>query len=200
METYLASVVSSLLTTLFFVFVIACLGYLVGGIEIKGISLGTAGVLLVALGFGILASRVDSFEVAGKTIVLFNDTVKNLYSLISNLGTALFVTAVGCIAGPKCFRNFNKSSVAYLLMGFFVILAGIATTVAVKYISGIDSSLAAGLMTGALTSTPGLSAAKDAASNPDAATDTYSYTCPDSYTGADTDSRSPAGNLTCGRR
>ena len=49
MTAYFGGVLSSMMTTLFFVFLIAALGYLRGAIEIKGISLGTAGVLLVAL-------------------------------------------------------------------------------------------------------------------------------------------------------
>ena len=77
MTAYLGGVLSSMMTTLFFVFLIAALGYLLGAIEIKGISLGTAGVLLVALLFGILASRFGSFTVGEKTIVLFNtETIK----------------------------------------------------------------------------------------------------------------------------
>lgn len=58
MIDYLGGVLGSWLGIIFFVFVIATLGYLVGGITIKGISLGTAGVLLVALLFGILANFV----------------------------------------------------------------------------------------------------------------------------------------------
>ncbi len=174
METYLASVLSSMLTTLFFVFAISCVGYMVGGIKVKGISLGTAGVLLVALAFGIFASRVGSFEVGGKTIVLFNEeTVKPIYSTVSSIGTALFVTAVGAIAGPKFFRNFNKKSINYVLMGFVVIAAGIIVTVLVQKLGGVEKDLAVGLVAGALTSTPGLSAAKEAAQNPDAATAGY---------------------------
>jgi len=173
MTAYLSSVAASFLTTLFFVFVIAAVGYLVGGIEIKGISLGTAGVLLAALAFGILANKVGSFELGGKTIVLFDDTVKSMYSFISSIGTALFVTSVGLIAGPKFFHNMNKSSLAYLLMGFVIIALGLITTWVVMKISGISSSLAVGLLTGALTSTPGLSAAKDAAMDPDAVTAGY---------------------------
>ena len=46
---YLGLTVSGLLTTLFIIFVIVALGFLLGGIKIKGISLGTAGVLLVAI-------------------------------------------------------------------------------------------------------------------------------------------------------
>ncbi len=174
MEAYLGSILSSLLTTLFFVFFIAALGYLIGGIEVKGISLGDAGILLVALLFGILANRVGSFTVAGHTIVLYDtETIRPMYSLISNLGTALFVTAVGLIAGPKFFRSFNRSSLAYILMGVVIIAVGVATTLALKFLSGISSSMAVGLMTGALTSTPGLSAAQDAAADPAAVTAGY---------------------------
>lgn len=174
MVAYFSSILSSLLTTLFFVFLIAAVGYLIGGIEIKGISLGTAGVLLMALIYGIIANEIGSFEVGGKTIVLFNsESIKPMYSLISNLGTAMFVTAVGLIAGPKFFRNFNKSSMAYILMGVVIIAVGVITTIVIQQLSGISSSLAAGLMTGALTSTPGLSAAQDAARDVDAVTAGY---------------------------
>ena len=123
MAAYFSDVLSALLTTLFFVFLIASVGYLIGGIEVKGISLGTAGVLLMALVYGIIANEIGSFTVGEHTIVLFDtETVKPMYSLISNLGTAMFVTAVGLIAGPKFFRNFNRGAIAYILMGvvFFV--------------------------------------------------------------------------------
>ena len=174
MEAYLGTVLSSLLSTLFFVFLIAAVGYLVGGIEVKGISLGDAGILLMALIFGVIANKVGSFTVGGHEIVLFNtETIKPLYSLVSNLGTALFVTAVGLIAGPKFFRNFNKSSLAYILMGVIIIAVGVATTLVLKFLSGMSSSMAVGLMTGALTSTPGLSAAQDAARDPNAVTAGY---------------------------
>ena len=159
---------------MFFVFLIATVGYLIGGIEIKGISLGTAGVLLIALVYGIVANQIGSFTIAGKTIELYNaDTIKPMYSLVSNLGTAMFVTAIGLIAGPKFFRNFNKKSVGYLLMGVIIIAIGVVTTLIIKFVSGISSSLAVGLMTGALTSTPGLSAAKEMASDADAVTAGY---------------------------
>ena len=60
MIEYLGSVTSSALSTIFIVFIVAALGYLLGAIEIKGISLGTAGVLVVALAFGVLANYGDS--------------------------------------------------------------------------------------------------------------------------------------------
>lgn len=173
MDAYMGTLVATLLSTLFFVFLISTIGYLIGGIEIKGISLGTAGVLLVALVYGIIANQMTTFEVGGEAITLYSDTIKSMYSMISSLGTAMFVTAVGLIAGPKFFRNLNRSMLSYIFMGIIVIGLGVVTTVVIILVGDLDSSLAVGLLTGALTSTPGLSAAKDAASNPDAVTAGY---------------------------
>ena len=171
---YLSTVVSSMLTTLFFIFAILMIGYFIGSFEYKGIGLGDAGVLLIALIFGIIANNVGSFEIGGKTIELFNTTtIKSMYSFVSNIGTAMFVTAVGLIAGPKFFRYFNKDSVSYLVMGFVIIALGVITTVIVKFVSGIEMDLAVGLMTGALTSTPGLSGAMEVAQDADAVTAGY---------------------------
>ena len=177
---YLGGVLGSIFSTVFFIAIIATLGYLVGGIHIKGISLGTAGVLLVALVFGIIASFHPYFTVGSKHIVLFLKSAVELddgttlsatsstFSLISSIGTALFVTAVGLIAGPKFFRTFNKKNLGYILMGIVIIAIGTIVGIAIILISkdpDVNSSLVSGLMTGALTSTPGLSAAKEVAAD-----------------------------------
>lgn len=162
MIEYLGGVTSSALSTIFVVFAIAALGYLVGAIEIKGISLGTAGVLLVALLFGVLCSYVPSFTIGEKVITLFDSGIKTKLSMVSSIGTALFVTAVGMIAGPKFFRTFNRKSLAYILMGFVVIGAGALTAIVCVLIDpNLTADMAVGLLTGALTSTPGLSAANE---------------------------------------
>ena len=159
MIDYLGGVPGSLLSTIFIAFVIAALGYLVGAIEIKGISLGTAGVLLVALGYGVLCNYVPSFNIGEKAISLFN---AGNFKLISNIGTALFVTAVGLIAGPKFFRTFNRKSLSYIVMGFAVILVGALSALVFTLIdSDLSPAMAVGLLTGGLTSTPGLSAGQD---------------------------------------
>ena len=171
---YLGGVFSSAFSIIFFVFVIAALGYLVGAIEIKGISLGTAGVLLVALLFGVLASYVPSFEIGEATIHLFNESLKTRFSLVSSIGTALFVTAVGLIAGPKFFRTFNRKSLAYIIMGVVVIAVGALTAIILVLVDpNLSSEMAVGLLTGGLTSTPGLSAAKEVAKDADAVTAGY---------------------------
>ncbi len=124
------------------VFCIAALGYLLGSVEIKGLSLGTSGILLVALVFG-------HFD------LLVPDVLKNI-------GLICFVTAVGFIAGPNFFRNFKKSAIFYVLLGIVIILVGSAVCVVAMKLGKIDLDLAVGMMSGALTSTPGLAAAKEA--------------------------------------
>ena len=62
MVNYLGEVCSKALSVIFVAFAICALGYLLGRIEIKGISLGSAGVLLVALAYGVLCSFFPSFH------------------------------------------------------------------------------------------------------------------------------------------
>lgn len=130
--------------SMFQVFIIGTLGYLLGGIRIKGIEIGDAGVLLVALVAGHLGAEVPSF--------------------VNNLGVALFVASVGLIAGPRFFHNFKKNAKSYVVLGLCIILTGVACAMIVVLVSGIQPELSAGLLSGALTSTPGLAAAQEAAS------------------------------------
>lgn len=165
MTAYLAGICSSVLSFIFIVFAIGTIGYLVGGIKIKGIELGTAGVLLVALLYGVLAHFIPSFNIGEKTIFLFSDKIKGNFGIVSNIGTALFVTAVGLIAGPKFFRSFNKSTLSYILLGVIIIALGAGTAILFTVLDkNMTSSMAVGLLTGGLTSTPGFSAGKEVVS------------------------------------
>ena len=130
------------MNSLLAVFLIAALGYFIGGIRIKGIELGTAGVLLVALVFGHFGVEIPS--------------------IIRNFGLATFVCSVGFIAGPKFFRDFKTNAASYILLGFLIILSGGICAVLISLIGGIRPELSVGLLTGALTSTPGLAAAQEA--------------------------------------
>lgn len=164
MTAYFAGICSSALSFIFLVFAIGALGYLVGGIKIKGIELGTAGVLLVALLYGVFAHLLPSFNIGEKEIFLFNDKIKDNFGIISSIGTALFVTAIGLIAGPKFFRSFNKSTLAYILLGFIIIAIGAGTAILFIFLDKeMSPSMAVGLLTGGLTSTPGFSAGKECA-------------------------------------
>lgn len=164
MTAYFAGVVSSLLSFIFIVFAIGAIGYLVGGIKVKGIELGTAGVLLVALIWGVVINFLPAFNIGEKTITLWSAGIKGNFGVVSNIGTALFVTAVGLIAGPKFFRSFNKSTLAYIVLGFVIILiGGVTAALFAIFDPNCSSSMAVGLLTGGLTSTPGFSAGKEVA-------------------------------------
>ncbi len=170
---YLGITMGALLTTLFIAFVIIVLGFLVGGINVKGVSLGTAGVLLMAIVVGVifylcgdkaLGEVVCAVKIGKTTINFWNKSVESTFNLISNIGTVLFVTAVGLIAGPKFFRSFNKSMIAYVAMGAGIVVTGVAITIILAAIDpNMNIAMATGLLSGSLTSTPAFGAAKESA-------------------------------------
>lgn len=147
-------------------FLICFLGYLLGRIEIKGISLGTAGVFLMALLFGYLFTLpgLENLPVLSK-FYMANASAPALesYGFAGDLGLVLFVTAVGSIAGPNFFRNLKKNARTYVPMGAIIIVIGSLAATLFAMIPGIGSAFASGVLAGALTSTPAFSAAKQVA-------------------------------------
>ena len=148
----------------FCVFAIAGLGYLLGRITIKGVSLGTAGVFIVALLFGALLYNplAEQLKVSGVSYVT------NALKIIENLGLILFVTSVGFIAGPNFFGDFKRNFKSYIVIGLLIIIVGglscWACTMFDIKVYGRDpkdaAAMVVGLLSGSLTSTPAFSAAK----------------------------------------
>jgi len=122
-------------------FTILALGALLGSFTWRGISLGTAGVLFVALVFGHFGLSVPK--------------------VVMDLGLLLFVYAVGLQAGPRFFRMFRKQGFRFVIIGIAVALTGALATLGLAYFLKLPDDLAAGLYTGALTCTPALAAALD---------------------------------------
>ena len=164
--------ISNISTLLLVIFSVLLVGYLLGRITIKGISLGDAGVFIVALLCGALFFGVND---AG--MLVFDASSKPYdfsagLSIVESLGLILFVTSVGYIAGPKFFGNFKKNFKSYVLLGVIIILAGGIAAVGCIYLGeliGYGSSIETqdgfvamivGLLSGSLTSTPAFSAAK----------------------------------------
>ncbi len=164
--------ISNIYTMLFVVFSVLLLGYLLGRITIKGVSLGDAGVFIIALVFGAFFFNVNE---AGE--LLFSASSKPYdfssgLTIIESLGLVLFVTSVGYIAGPKFFGNFKRNFKSYVLLGLVIILAGGLSAVACIYAGEIFGygatienqdgfvAMIVGLLSGSLTSTPAFSAAK----------------------------------------
>lgn len=145
------------------VIAIAALGYVLGRITVKGISLGTAGVFIIALVYGCIFYDQLSDEIN-------TDFVGNALKIVDNLGLILFVTAVGFIAGPNFFGNFKKNFKSYVLLAIIIILSGGLACAGCIMIGRNFTDLTTeeftamltGILSGSLTSTPGFSAAKDA--------------------------------------
>ena len=150
---------------MFSIFAIIVAGFALGRITIKGISLGDAGVFIMALVFGCLFySQLDA-QLTVKGISYTTQALK----IIENLGLILFVTSVGFIAGPKFFGNFKKNFKSYVVLALVVILAGGLAAVGCIYFGRTVmgetnheefTAMIVGLLSGSLTSTPAFSAAK----------------------------------------
>ena len=150
---------------MFVIFIVAGLGYLLGRVTIKGVSLGTAGVFIIALLFGALVFSVDGSDLVTSKFGTDIALAKNNFKIIENLGLILFVTSVGFIAGPNFFSNLKKNFTSYALLSLIIIILGGLTTVFCIKVFGCDTAMAVGLLSGALTSTPAFSAAKDTISS-----------------------------------
>ena len=164
------------------VFIIATLGYMLGRITIKGVSLGTAGVFIVALVYGAIFGPEFTDRIRIGEVAYASEALKT----VENLGLILFVTSVGFIAGPNFFKNMKKNFKSYVLLGLVIILTGGIATVACVYIDrlleagnntdpGQITAIITGILSGALTSTPAFSATKEAVQPEDTDAVTVGY-------------------------
>lgn len=151
------------------VFIIATLGYMLGRITIKGVSLGTAGVFIIALAYGAIFGPEFTDRIRIGEVAYASEALKT----VENLGLILFVTSVGFIAGPNFFKNMKKNFKSYVLLGLVIILTGGVAAVLCVQVDrlleagnntdpGQITAIITGILSGALTSTPAFSATKEA--------------------------------------
>lgn len=117
-----------------------------GKIKIRGISLGITFVLFA----GIAAGH------AGLTA---NHAV---IDFIKDFGLILFVFSIGLQVGPGFFSSFKRGGISLNLLALSIVFLGALTTVILHYITGISMPVMVGIMSGAVTNTPGLGAAQQA--------------------------------------
>lgn len=118
-------------------------GYMIGNIRIARFKLGaTAGVLLAGLVFGHLGFPPPS-------------------PLVQSIGFILFIYSVGVEAGPNFLSIFFQDGFRYLLLALVIAASAFGLTSLLTSWLALEPSFAAGLMAGALTSTPTLAAARD---------------------------------------
>ena len=130
----------------FVLFLIIAIGFIIGRIKIKGISLDISAVIFVALVFGHYGYQIPKD--------------------FQYLGLVLFIFTIGIQAGPSFFESFNQNGRHLALLAAVLIVSAGAITFCVSYFGGIDKSLSIGLLNGSLTSTPGLAAAIDTTGSP----------------------------------
>ena len=121
-------------------------GLLLGKIKIAHVTLGITWVLFV----GILISALG---------VSLNP---EMLHVIKEFGLILFVVAVGLQVGPGFFRSFKKGGLAMNLMALVNVALGVLITIIIAKVAHQDLADMAGVYTGAITNTPGLSAAQQA--------------------------------------
>lgn len=144
-------------------FLLLALGLALGRITIKGISFGSAGVFLVALGIGAAFASVPTDAPWIGRFVLTEPDIMIYSDVLQNFGLILFASAVGFIAGPTFFRSFKSNAKSFITMGISVTIVGVLITAAIGAIPSIGPYYASGLFSGAITSTPALAAAQELA-------------------------------------
>ena len=125
---------------------IILLGVLVGRIRIKGVSLDSSAVIFVALVFGHYGVVVPAD--------------------FQHIGLLLFIFTIGIQAGPGFFGAFRTYGRQLILVALVTVGSGGIFAVFCAKLFHLDYSISAGLLTGALTSTPGLAAAIELTQSP----------------------------------
>ncbi len=141
-----------LLSPLNLLFLIIVAGFTIGRIRIKGISLGIAGILFVAMFAGFLMNLLLP-EGSVEIIINAQSTLKTF----SKLGTSLFVSVIGLQTGFSI-KNNSKNSIISFSIGAIMSISGVMVMLLISVIDKtISYSSLLGILCGALTSTPGLS-------------------------------------------
>ena len=121
------------------------IGFFVGRIKVKGITLGVSAVMFVGLGLGHYGYRINA----------------DILEFVRNFGLILFVYGIGIQVGPSFFSSFKKEGIRFNILAVATVLFGGFITFLLFKFSTISIENAVGLMSGSVTNTPGLGAAKE---------------------------------------
>ena len=129
-------------------FVIA-LGIQLGKIKIFGVSLGITFVLFVGIIMGHFGITINP----------------HVIHFFQEFGLILFVYSVGMQVGPGFFSSFRQGGITLNMLACGVIFLGVLTTIVIHYVTNIPMPTMVGILSGAVTNTPGLGAAQQAFSD-----------------------------------
>lgn len=138
-------------TIILYSFVIAA-GLFLGKLKIGGVSLGVTFVLFVGILMGHFGYEVDA----------------QVLKFIREFGLILFIFAIGLQVGPGFFSSFKEGGIRLNMLAVSTIALNVAIVLAIYLIEGGRTSISAlvGIMSGAVTNTPGLAAAQQAIADP----------------------------------
>ena len=138
-------------TIVLYSFVIA-LGVFLGKLKVAGVSLGVTFVLFVGIVMGHLGYVVNA----------------EVLKFIREFGLILFIFSIGIQVGPGFFASFKKGGMRLNGLAVLGIALNVLIVLAIYYIDGNTQIEAlVGVMSGAVTNTPGLAAAQQAVDNPE---------------------------------
>ena len=132
--------------TILFLSISIFVGLLLGKIKIAHVTLGITWVLFVGIALSACGVSLNA----------------EMLHVVKEFGLILFVVAVGLQVGPGFFRSFKKGGLAMNLMALVNVALGVIITVVIAKLADQDLADMAGVYTGAITNTPGLSAAQQA--------------------------------------
>ncbi len=128
---------------IFLLLIITLLGMLLGRMRFKSFSLGSSGIIFIALIFGHFGLTLpEDFQ---------------------TLGLVLFIYSIGLQAGPGFFHTLRDRGLKLTIGAVLIIAVGFFTALGACWYFGFDAGIGAGLFAGALTSTPGLAVAVEMA-------------------------------------
>lgn len=132
-------------------------------------------LLSFVIAAGIQLGKIKVFGVSlGITLVLFVGIIMGHFGITINphvihyfkeFGLILFVYSVGMQVGPGFFSSFKEGGVTLNMLAGGIVLLGVATALVIHFITGIPIPTMVGILSGAVTNTPGLGAAQQAYSD-----------------------------------
>ena len=128
-----------------FVFaLVISIGIALGKIKIFGVSLGITWILFVGIAFGHFGLNIDP------TILHF----------VKEFGLILFIYSIGMQVGPSFFSSFKKGGFTLNMLAASIVFLGVITTYVIHLVTNLPISTMVGILSGAVTNTPGLGAAQ----------------------------------------
>src|SRR6187402_2541148 len=130
--------------SLIVLFMAISVGFFAGKLKIGNVSLGVSAVMFVGLFLGHLGFSMDV----------------ELIQFVREFGLILFVYGIGIQVGPTFFSSFKKEGLIFNALGVGTVLLGGIIAYLIHLFVNVKIENAVGLMSGAVTNTPGLGAAK----------------------------------------